>query len=80
MASAPDSAWAAIFRSLQYRRAYSDCLPCCHGRRITLDGHRLPRLHRELILSKWTSSWNKISRGARGAAPLASVDPVAIPR
>ena len=80
MASAPDSAWAAIFRSLQYRLAYGDCLPCCHGRRITLDGHRLPRLHRELILSKWTSSWNKISRGARGAAPPASVDPVAIPR
>ena len=69
MASAPDSAWAAIFRSLQYRLAYGDCLPCCHGRRITLDGHRLPRLHRELILLKWTSPWNKYPGEREGRRP-----------
>jgi hypothetical protein len=65
----PTSAYTAIFRSLRSRLAYGDRLPCCHGRRITLDGHRLPRLHRELILLKWTSPWNKYPGEREGRRP-----------
>ena len=44
-------------------------LPCFHGRPITLDGHRLPRLHRALILYLSSSSWNKYPGEREGFGP-----------